>query len=431
MSWPSTFTAGWPERRGYDVIADYADLGCTEIINSARASAYAEAYCLLSSCDPCPDLAEVLDDPPYVDPVTDPAPWYDPAVPESAQFLGVMGLTVAGFSRSTRSRTPVQLVGDGAALGVARRAHREITYTVLLLVTDECALPYAMEWFSAALQGGLCEESCLGDELGVFTCCPTGDGTQQLRHLYGVGLVDGPDPVTTRYLDEGVIAEVTFTLSAAVPWIFREPLQDLTDWVTLRSGTLLTFDPDEVYEDCPEATPCLDDPLCPPPPLPVRAPVPVDACYPTGAAQFYRSVVSLDPVDQPEWLEAVPVLELETGATALRRLIVRFWANPLGSDCMDVADPCAACTDIQIPYLPAGSRLTVDGRTQQAEVLCPSGPSGTASSAPTLYGPGGQSFEWPVFSCPTGLCIEILSTSATTSADARARVFLVPRSDVG
>ncbi|WP_434593238.1 hypothetical protein [Streptomyces sp. A5-4] len=413
------------------MINDYMDFGCTEIVNSARASAYAAESCLLTGCNPCPDLAEILDDPEYVDPVSDPAPWYDPAVPESARFLGVMGLDAVGFSQSTLSRDPVQLVGDGAALGVARRSHREITYTVLLLVLDECALAYALEWLASALRGAPCVGGCNGEELGVFACCPTGDGTGELRHLYGVGLLSGPQVTSVRHEPEGIIAQATFTLGASVPWIYREPLQTLTDWVTLSSGTLVTLDPDVIYGDCVEATPCLEDPLCPPPPLPIRAPVPVDPCYPTGAAQFRRSVVALSPLDQPEWLEAVPVLELVTGGSALRRLVVRFWANPLGGDCMDVADPCAACTDIQIPYLPAGSTLTVDGRTQTAEVECPQGALGSSTSAPILYGPLGQAFEWPVFSCPTGVCIEILSTSATTAAGARARVLLVPRSDVG
>jgi hypothetical protein len=413
------------------VISDYMDLGCTEIINSARAAVYAGKHCLLEGCEPCPGLAEAINDQPYVDPVADPAPWYDPAVPESASFLGVMGLSAAGFSQSTLARTAVQLVGDGAALGVARRSHREITYTVLLLVLEECALAYALEWLASALRGAPCEGSCGGDELGAFACCPTGDGTRELRHLYGVGLMTGPQITSVRYLPEGIIAEATFTLAAAVPWIYREPLESLTQWVDLAGGEVLTMDPDEIYGDCAEATPCLEDPLCPPPPLPIRAPVPVDACYPTGPAEFRRSVVALSPMDQPEWLEAVPVLELETGASAMRRLIVRFWANPLGGDCMDVADPCAACTDIQIPYLPAGSTLTVDGRTQTATVECPQGVLGSSSSEPTLYGPLGQAFEWPIFSCPTGLCIEILSTAATTAAGARARVLLVPRSDVG
>ncbi|MGW6414362.1 hypothetical protein [Streptomyces sp. NPDC055055] len=363
--------------------------------------------------------------------MTDDAPWYDPAVPESARFLGVMGMDVAGFSRSTLTRDPVQLVGDGAALGAGRRSHREVTYTVLLLVLDDAALSYALEWLSAALQGAACGGGCEGAEMGVFASCPTGDGTGELRHLYGVALLNGPQLTSVRRLPEGIIAEANFTVGAGIPWIFREPLQTLTNWVTLSTGSTVSVDPDEVYGECEEAAPCLEDPLCPPPFLPVRAPVPVDSCYPTGVAQFYRNVISLAPMDQPEWLEAVPVLELETGPTALRRLVVRFWANPLGSNCTQVADPCGACTDIQIPYLPAGSKLVVDGRTQTAEVDCPQGVLGTSSGAPTLYGPLGGAFEWPIFTCATGLCIEILSTTATTSAIARARVLLVPRSDVG
>lgn len=413
------------------MIPEYLDLGCTEIVNTARAAAYAEAACLLTACDPCPGLAQAIADAPYADPSTDPAPWYDPSLPESANFLGLMGLSVSGYSASTLTRTPVQLVGDGAALGVGRRTHRELAYTVLLLALDECALAYALEWLAAALSGAPCGDACGGAELGAFACCPTGDGARELRHLYGVALLDGPQVTQTTYFPDGIIAQVTFTLAVSVPWIFREPLDTGTDWVTLAAGTELTFDPDETYSECLEATPCLDDPTCPPPPLPVRAPVPVDPCYPTGEDTFYRSVIALKPVDQPEWLEAVPVLELETGGSALRRLIVRFWANPLGSDCQTVADPCAACTDIQIPYLPAGSTLTVDGRTQTAQVECPQGALGTATSTPTLYGPRGGSFDWPTFACPTGLCIEILSTTASTAADARARVLLVPRSDVG
>ncbi|THA54224.1 hypothetical protein [Streptomyces sp. A1136] len=413
------------------MISDYADFGCTEIINSARASVYARSACLLTDCDSCPGIPAAVNDPPYTDPITDEAPWYDPAVPESGRFLGVMGLDVVGFSRSTLSRDPVQLVGDGAALGVGRRSHREVTYTVLLLVLDDAALSYALEWLSAALQGAACGGGCQGAELGTFASCPTGDGTGELRHLYGVGLLNGPQLTSARHLPEGIIAEATFTLAAAIPWIYREPLQTLTNWVNLASGALVTLDPDEIYEDCVEAEGCLEDPLCPTPPLPFRAPVPVDACYPTGSAQFRRSVIALAPVDQPEWLETVPVLELDTGSLALRRLIVRFWANPLGTNCMEVADPCGACTDIQIPYLPANSKLIVDGRTQLAEVECNSGSLDSATSTPVLYGPQGGSFEWPIFSCPTGVCIEILSTSATTSANARARVLLVPRSDVG
>lgn len=412
------------------MLVDYCDLAGVEIVNSARAAAYAVARGVPVQCDPCPDIAAAVGDLPYVDPVTDEAPWYDPNVPESAGVLGVLGLSVAGFDSSPLGREPVQLVGDGAALGVARRSHREIAYTVLLITADECSLSYGLEWLSSALQGSSCG-TCGGDELCTFSCCPV-DGERELRHLYGVGLLDGPQVSSTQYLPSGpVLATVTFSLAAAVPWIYREPLETLTGWVTLANGALITTDPDQVYERCIEPTPCLEDPQCPAPPLPPRPPIPVDPCYPSGRDQFRQTLIGLRPMDQPQWLETVPVLEVVTGAVAMRRLVVRFWTNPQGGACTDISDPCAACTSIQVPYLPARSVLQVDGRTQRAVVECPQGPVGTSTTSPTLYGPAGKSFEWPTFPCATGLCIEIMALDATTADDARARVLMVPRSDMG
>lgn len=411
------------------MLVDYLELAGVEIVNSARAVAYGLARGVPIQCDPCPDLPAALGDLPYVDPVADQAPWYDAGVPESAGFLGVLGQSVAGFNSSTIGREPAQLVGDGAALGVARRSHREIAWTVLLITTGECALSYALEWLASALGGSACG-TCDGDEMCVFSCCPV-DGQRELRHLYGVGILDAPQVSATQYLPSGpVLATVTFTLAAGVPWIYREPLDTLTGWVSLADGISISVDPDQVYEQCIEPTPCLDDPDCPAPPLPPRPPIPVDACYPTGRDQFRQSVIGLRPVDQPQWLETVPVLEVVTGRTAMRRLVIRFWTDPHG-DCARTTDPCRACAAIQVPYLPARSVLRVDGRTQRAVVDCPQGPTGTASSAPTLYGPQGRHFEWPVFACATGLCIELLSLEETTADNARARVLLVPRSDAG
>jgi hypothetical protein len=413
------------------VLPDYMDLAGVEIVNSARAYAYATARGVPVRCTPCLDLAAALGDAPYIDPVTDEAPWYDPAVPESADVLGVLGLGVAGFDTSTLGRDPVELVGDGAAIGPARRAHREIGYTVLLISAGDCALSYGLEWLSSALQGNACG-TCTGDELCVFSCCPV-EGERELRHVYDVGLLDGPQVTATQYLPTGVVlATVTFSLVAGTPWMYRQPLATLVDWVPLGAGALVgPIDPDQVYQQCITAAPCAQDPLCPPPPLPPAPPVPTSPCYPTGTATFRRSLISLSPLAQPAWLETVPVLEVQAGAADMRRLLVRFWANPQGNPCEMQTDPCGACTDINLPYLPAGSHLTVDGRVQRSVVECEQFPIGTATSTPTLYGPEGAVFEWPRFSCPTGLCIEVWSQADYTAPDALARVLLVPRSDVG
>lgn len=420
----------------------YADLAGQEIVNSARAMAYAENVGLRVECEPCDALTMALDDMPYVSPIDvgNEAPWYDPSQPQSGQFLGVLGLGATGFDTNPVEREPSPLIGDGSALGVLRRTHREVAYTVLLIALNEAALSYGMEYLSTALRGGACTSgSCRGDQLCVFSACPGetlgGDvsGDTELRHLFDVGLLEGPTVSQKQYHPDGpILATVTFTLAAGKPWIFREPLVTLSDWVVMGEGDRITsFDPDAVYAQCAKPTPCLVDPTCADPPLPPAPPVPISPCYPRGRGNFYRSRLSLSPLDVPEWLETVPILEVRTGSRAMRRLTVRFWANPQGLPCEAVTDPCSACLDISIAYLPPGSTLTVDGRTQRATVDCPSGVIGSSQSTPTIYGPQGRNFEWPVFSCPTGMCIEVLSKYEDTAPNAMARVTLHPRSDAG
>ncbi len=421
----------------------YADLAGQEIVNSARAIAYAASSGLRVDCEPCTSLPSALDDLPYSTP-SDPgneAPWYDPTQPESVQFYGVLGLGVTGFDKSPVSRTPTPLVGGGSSLGALRYNHREIAFSVLLISENDAALSYGLAWLATSLRGAACAGGgCRGDQLCMFSVCP-GDtfgsvgreGNTELRHLYDVSILDSPTVTQTQYTPSGLIlTTVTFTLVAGKPWIYREPLISLTDWVRMGEGERRTsFNPDAVYAQCEPPTPCLQDPLCKDPALPPTPPIPISPCYPRGKGNFYRSVVGLSPLDAPEWLETVPVLEVATGGRAMRRLIVRFWANPQGLPCDQVTDPCSACFDISIAYLPPGSTLTVDGRTQRATVDCPSGTFGSSRSTPTIYGVQGRDFEWPTFTCPTGLCIEILSKYEDTATDARARVTLIPRADAG
>jgi len=423
----------------------YLQLAGNEIVNSARAVAYARAAGLPMECDPCDAVAEAMGDAPYFSLEDGTAPWYDPGVPASRGFHGVFGMDVAGFSGSTITRSPTALIGDGSALGPARRNHREIAWTVALITEGEAELSYAMEWLSTTLLGSQCEgRTCDGDEICVFSACPgttplaVGDtsvlGDQEIRHLYDAGILSGPVVTGRQWMGGGrfLWATVTFTLAAAKPWIYHDPLAANVDWVALGSGELVSnIDPDQVYQQCLQPSPCATDPLCPTPPLPPKAPSPLSPCYPTGLASFRRSRIQVSPLDESAWLETVPVLEVRTGSTAMRRVLVRFWANPQNNPCNSALDPCNACADINVGYIPAGSTLRVDGRVQRSVVECPQLPIGIATSTPTIYGAEGANFTWPTFPCPTGLCIEVWSRSDTTAANATARVLLVPRADAG
>jgi hypothetical protein len=414
----------------------YADYAGVELINTARVAAYSAAHGITIECDDCPELADAVGDDPYdwFAGVQDSAPWVDPTRPESREFLGVLGLGVTGTEDAQVSRQPTDLIGDGVALGPLRRKGREIAFTVGLVCLTEHALSYAIGWLASVLRGGACGASaCQGDALCMFAACPQSPGgSDELRHLYDVGLLEGPKIDSRTYLPGGsLMAQATFTLVAATPQIFSEPLPGVVDWLPLAKGAVLYgVDPDLVYAQCKSAKPCVQDPKCPQPRTPPRPPMPRSPCLPKGKANFRQTLFRLDPRSAPDWFEMVPVVEVEPGKQDMRRLIIRFWNNPSGSDCGKLSDPCQACFDISVPYLPKGSVLMVDGRTQRALVQCPQEDTGlVASASPELYGPAGRAFEWPVFSCPTGVCVEVLTQREATASDARVRVSLVARGD--
>ncbi|MFE6405124.1 hypothetical protein [Streptomyces alboflavus] len=419
----------------------YLSVAGNEIINSPRVLAALHAAGLPMECGTscCQTLAEVLGEDTY-GAVDESAPWWDDSQPASWGFYGVLGVSVTGFNVKPLERTPTPTAGDGAILGPLRRPHREVAWTVELFAAGECELSYGLEWLSAALEGSVCgESSCSGDSLCVYSCCPgeneyeTGQpGESELRHLYDVGLLAGPQLTELEEQNGILIATVTFTLGAGKPFIYREELKTNVGWVPLGQGQLVpNTDPDQVYQQCQAPKPCAEDPLCPKPAMPPRPPVPVSPCRPTGKGTFRRSRIHVSPLDQAAWLETVPVIEVQPGSRALRRLIVRFWTNGTNTPCDDFTDPCNACTDINVSYIPAGSRLTIDGRVNRSSVECQRFPAGVATSTPTVYGTRGGMFQWPTFPCPTGLCIEVWSQADTTAADATARVLLVPRSDMG
>jgi hypothetical protein len=416
----------------------YMDLAGVEIVNSARAAALAGAAGIDLSCDPCDELAGAVGDDPYdwydlLGGVQE-SPWYDVTRPESRRFLGVFGLGVTGTEDGQMTRTPTDLIGDGVALGPLRRKGREVAFTVGLVCLDEGGVSYAIGWLAAALRGGACGASaCQGDAMCMFAYCPQSPlGSDELRHMYDVGLLEAPSVQSRTYLSGGgIIVNVTFTLLCANPMIFSEPLPGVTDWVDLNKGaTLYGIDPDAVYSQCKPASNCVDDPKCAKPRTPPRPPVPRSSCVPRGKANFRQTLVPLDPRSAPDWFELVPVIEIETGSAEMRRLIVRFWNNPSGAPCSTLTDPCQACFDVSVPYVPKGALLVVDGRTQRAQVQCPQSASGEiAVGVPAMYGPQGRTFEWPVFTCPTGLCVEVLSQREATAKNAKVRVSLVARGD--
>src|SRR5690606_13808301 len=116
----------------------------------------------------CPGLDCDIED--YTTPagqrgVEAPAPWYDPDVPESAGFVGLLPLEISGMDDNPRSRTVSTSVTGGGAAGPSRVGPREITVTAVVLGIHTASVAYGLAWLSEALSacsGGGNAKNCGG-----------------------------------------------------------------------------------------------------------------------------------------------------------------------------------------------------------------------------------------------------------------------------
>lgn len=224
----------------------YLTLGGVEIANSARLEAYTGSVGSgLESLTPCgcPTLTAELvgDGEEYTTPEEDRAPWWDPDVPASADFAGLMVLSVEGLDDYPVSRTVTQGVTGGGIAGRAVVGPRTITVTGLLLGGTCCAVAYGLRWLSEALSG--CgDDGCAGDCLGLYSCCPSEEDAADpvewargaARQLRRVSLVDGPRVIERVGGGCGAsdgcgssgadVLRVEFVLSAGVPWAWTHPV---------------------------------------------------------------------------------------------------------------------------------------------------------------------------------------------------------------
>lgn len=381
----------------------------TEIINSSRLDAYlGSSPCSGGGsqiCVPCDELIREVSDPPFFSPEFDGAPWYDPAVPISADFLGVGGIDIEGLWSHPST------VVDGLIV-------RDMNIRAVLVGRNEAAVSYGLAWLAQALQGSYCPTgSCIGGQMCVAVACPNSLAPDPVRTLVDTSALERPEVTSILSKPGTVWWEVEWVMRSRNPGMYQDAEIKLEFGTT--GGPVETINLLDAYQGCNEVVPCATDPECPRPEIPEVPQPPLDACYPVEDFQAYRTLASVDGRSVPSWLELIPVITIRAGAEPLRNITVRFYQNPLGLDCTDLigADPCTACTDITVLYVPAQGTTVLDGRTNRAQTNC----IGGDVDVPALYGPGGRTFNWPTFSCGYGLCVEV-TVAATASQDASLSV---------
>ncbi|MFC4060260.1 hypothetical protein ACFOWE_18300 [Planomonospora corallina] len=410
------------------MLTDYLELGGVEIANHARLRAYLGTVgSPLASGDicGCPTFtAGLVGDAPYTTPEQDQAPWWDPNVPESAGFAGLLVLDVEGMPDHPVRRTVTGAAAGGAALGPARVQARTITVTGILLGATCCAVEYGQHWLAAALDG-CAGGGCSGDALTVFTCCPDAAMTPQeftARHrrtLRRVALVDGPrelaragDGCTSGECSTGAdIITVEFVLSAATPWLWTDPVPVLDVDAPTDSGGCVTWcvhppsggQPPGCADGCRLAA-CTDpasacaDPSCRPAAPPV--PAPPETCF-CQALAVNADCYDLDLSARPNWAAAAPLITVAAGSSDLRRLTITFYERRPGvhdgltADQVADAERCTPHSVYHVGYVPAGGIATLDGQIGRALVEC----GGVSESSPDVWGRDGGPPAWRPLDC--------------------------------
>lgn len=421
------------------MIIDYLTLGGAEIINTMRADAYGGSETdgcggdLVTGCGCDEPAGEWLNNgEPYKGIALDPAPWYDEGSPESLDVSGFVGLTIEGTETGAYPTRGSDNQGPQGAT-------REIEITLLVAARTECALSYAIGWLAAAIKPGTCGDDCGGVSACLLACCPdvdenTGEliGPNPIRHIFDLRPIDGP--TIEEIIDDGIeiTAEISMTFATFNTGIFRPAPDNATFVITPATGERVRIDPTAIYEDCPEPEPCGVDPDCSPPPLAPLPNPPIDDCYPSDPFDAYRTQLTVPTSALASAFDTVPVITVEAGAQPLRNLIVRFHNNPYGVPCdrLPELNPCRTCGDLVVPFVPAGGRLELDGRTQRAMITCRNPRTGTSKWIPPVYGRPGLTAEWPKITCETGICVEVF-TADTVGSDTMIRLELVARQEAG
>lgn len=158
---------------GYLILGDpFPDGPHFEIVNSQRAWHYATEAGItwLKDCSVCPAIDSVVEGTPYTTPAGDHAPWYDPNNPDTEGFFGVIGIDIIGAESSTRSATVVSATTGGGVIGPSYFGPRTMVVRGLAVAEDACSLAAGIDWLN--LQYGQTVEECGGDALTYFDCCP-------------------------------------------------------------------------------------------------------------------------------------------------------------------------------------------------------------------------------------------------------------------
>lgn len=344
--------------------------GGMEIGNEARTLAYIRAGLLGDSRVHARDCAcDVLEDEygPFVDPVTDEAPWYTSARAESEDFLGLLIDRIELTSPWARSVTARG--GSGSVLGPQRLRGRVVSVTGNLYAASPEAMDYGKRWLSEVLRD--CNSLDGIGDLCLMPECPEDETVNMFRTLKRAALIDGPTEVLYPGVDPCLLTGVRFQLATEVGWLFQD------------------------------AEMCMDNVTV------------------AGAAE--TCILSTE-----EWIgDATARITIVAGAPD-RVENLRVTATPTINSVCPPAGVATPCSDFWVNGLRPGTQLVIDGaaRTVQVEEVT-SGRVVGGLEVVTMV--DGGPFDWIDVGACSQMCCVVDGSAATLNANTKATIESFPR----
>lgn len=335
---------------------------------------------------------------PFQDPITDNVCWYDPAVPESSEFLGIIILN-RPVKNSTFSREVSDAFVEGSILNRPNLRGRSFVFEALMVATSCEGMDYGKEWLRRLLEDAPCQsdaasrcDSCFGRRMSIRKHCPEGDTTDDGLHEWmSVGLIDGiedSDENNSRKECCCILQPITFTMQSESPYSFSTVAETICDTDVDPDGYNRCFDWMNDCLDCNcdpvECDRCKYDPVCtcfpfiiPEPELPRDE---CDTCIPLA-----RIIQCCCTDDLPAGYDSTFKIDIYSGIdfsneafldAGMRDFRIRIFQNPKGLPCITDDESYEMwcneipCIELVTNYIPYDSTLTIDGRTQKVNLNC-------------------------------------------------------------
>lgn len=224
----------WMEYAGYELANPVRTMAYLQsgLVADPRITVFQGGFCECAS----------LDEGPYVNPLTDDAPWYEPTRPESEDFLGLFIHYLDVSAPFARTATPRG--NGGYSLGSLTELGRIVQVRGYMLSADKRAQTYGQRWLTEVLRGD-CTDECGISDLCLLMACPAteADEGDWFRTLKRAGIISGPTFIDIPDVDCGLIQEVSFQMAAEEPHLFTStPVLDADD-LTLPVSQAVTTDP--------------------------------------------------------------------------------------------------------------------------------------------------------------------------------------------